>query len=82
MLIISLLWGGISEKPGGLIDDRITNHIKSLAEGPNFITIIFQAFDVNNGFRFKAIEYEKNAQNSNLIVVQRLKAMLILVIQG
>jgi len=48
------------KRPEGLTDDRVTNHIKSLARGPNFIAKRFQAFDVRNGYRFRTREYEKN----------------------
>lgn len=44
-------------------DQRITEDVKSLAFGPFHVARRFQAFDMNNGYRFRTKEYERNKKN-------------------
>ncbi|XP_060182233.1 uncharacterized protein LOC132611890 [Lycium barbarum] len=50
--------------------------IKVLAEGPTKIAKIFNAFDVNNGYRFrtKQSEESKETQNSGVMVVSKTES--------
>ncbi|KAG6519541.1 hypothetical protein ZIOFF_023035 [Zingiber officinale] len=50
-------------------DEPISNHLKSLARGPNFIGIRYEKF-ISNGFRFhtKEVERKRKTQNCGVIV--------------
>ncbi|KAG6494421.1 hypothetical protein ZIOFF_049446 [Zingiber officinale] len=50
-------------------DDPISNDLKSLARGPNFIGIRYEKF-ISNGFRFhtKEVERKRKTQNCGVIV--------------
>ncbi|XP_075494387.1 uncharacterized protein LOC142531977 [Primulina tabacum] len=50
-------------------DDPVSNNLKSLARGPNFIGIRYEKF-ISNGFRFhtKEVERKRKTQNCGVIV--------------
>ncbi|XP_073301900.1 uncharacterized protein [Primulina huaijiensis] len=58
-----------SENTNPSQDDPVSNDLKSLARGPNFIGIRYEKF-ISNGFRFhtKEVERKRKTQNCGVIV--------------
>ncbi|XP_073285447.1 uncharacterized protein [Primulina huaijiensis] len=58
-----------SENTNPSQDDQVSNDLKSLARGPNFIGIRYEKF-ISNGFRFhtKEVERKRKTQNCGVIV--------------
>lgn len=49
----------------------MSNDVKALAQGPCYFARRFNAFHMNNGYRFRTKQYEKfmQTQNSGVMVV-------------
>nr|XP_021842429.1 uncharacterized protein LOC110782571 [Spinacia oleracea] len=62
--------------PNNQSDERITDDVKSLAFGPMPIARRFQAFNMNNGYKFRTKDYERNkkTQNSGVMVVAKTQS--------
>ncbi|XP_056695386.1 uncharacterized protein [Spinacia oleracea] len=62
--------------PNNQSDVRITDDVRSLAFGPMPIARRFHAFNMNNGYKFRTKEYERNkkTQNSGVMVVEKTQS--------
>lgn len=57
-------------------DGKITDEIRILAHGPNYIARRFKVFDVNNRYRSPTKDYKRvmNIQNNGVMVVAKTQS--------